>query len=1317
MRRCFFFCLVLSCCCLALAGYTDVHHQGYCATYDNCGKKSIFGGELPCPANVPASIPTQDDKDLLVSICGPLWENQSLVCCSNSQLNVLQQQLKKADNIIASCPACRDNFYQLFCRFSCSPNQSQFVNVTQIQSSISKKPIVKEIDQYVDPSWAENFYDSCKNVKFGATNGYAMDLIGGGAKDYKQFLKFLGDEKPLLGGSPFQINFKWPQDDYLSLPPDIKPSNGLVKYCNDSNPDFKCACSDCPNSCPTLPNWNEKLSCHVGLLPCFSFSIILLYIILALFYFSGYLGYLYYNHFNINKNLLQDDSLDNTTHNSIDDDELDSNFTNDLDHDDISHLSGRLLSSSQHNQSYFINNLLEKWFGKLAFICALHPWIIISVALAITFLLSSGMFFIKLEKNPINLWVSSSAEAFKQKQFFDQNFGPFYKAEQIFIVNDTGPVLNYNTLNWWFDIETKINQLSIDYIDSSDENNIDLNKINQIYKISLDDICLKPTGDACVIESFTQYFQGDPSLLDPNTWEKDLTECATSPVNCLPPFQQPLKKELLFGGYQNNDILTSKALVITYVINNNIDDQSQISKATEQWEKLLESFLLNNVTKEAQDLGLRVSFTTDISLEKELNKSTNTDIKIIIISYLMMFSYASLALSGGLPSFDNIDTFVNTKISIGLAGIFIVLLSVSSSAGLFALFGVKSTLIIAEVIPFLILAVGVDNIFLICHELKHMNRSYPNESVPERVSRAVGRMGPSILLSATSQFLAFSLGAFVAMPAVRNFALYSAGASFFNTSLQLTAFVSLLALDQQRTDDMKLDIFPWVKVESIRSKSITNSERGLLIPEILSQPDETVFSRLLRKYYAPFILKKKVKPVILAIFIAWFGVSLALFPKIKFGLDQRIAIPSDSYLIDYFNDIYDYFNTGAPVYFVVKDLNVTQRENQQKLCGRFSTCDEYSLTNILEQERKRPEFSTLAEPAASWIDDFFLFLNPDLDECCRFRKNTNQTQVCSPFDSSRRCEACFLNHEPKWDTSMKGFPEGEEFLKFLDIWIETPSSPCPLGGKAPYSRSVVINEEGVTVEASTFRTSHVPLRSQDDFIKGYRSSLRITSDIKKYTGLDVFAYSPFYIFFVQYETIVSLTFTLLGTALIILFFNSSLLLGSFRTAGVLSGTVLLILVDIGGVMAIWNISLNAVALVNLVICTGIAVEFCTHIARGFTVADQLEFGGRSCGTRVQRSFHSLTGIGGSVFGGIALTKLIGVFVLAFTRSKIFQVYYFRMWLALVVIASLHSLMFLPIVLSYCGGRSYIFSSKVSAVSDDLASRLRFNEISGNDSDD
>ncbi len=50
---------------------------------------------------------------------------------------------------------------------------------------------------------------------------------------------------------------------------------------------------------------------------------------------------------------------------------------------------------------------------------------------------------------------------------------------------------------------------------------------------------------------------------------------------------------------------------------------------------------------------------------------------------------------------------------LGLAGVVIVLLSVSSAVGLCSFMSIPGSLIIIEVVPFLVLAVGVDNIFIL----------------------------------------------------------------------------------------------------------------------------------------------------------------------------------------------------------------------------------------------------------------------------------------------------------------------------------------------------------------------------------------------------------------------------------------------------------------------------------------------------------------------------------------------------------------------------------------------------------------------------
>ena len=104
-----------------------------------------------------------------------------------------------------------------------------------------------------------------------------------------------------------------------------------------------------------------------------------------------------------------------------------------------------------------------------------------------------------------------------------------------------------------------------------------------------------------------------------------------------------------------------------------------------------------------------------------------------------------------------------------------------------------------------------------------------------------------------------------------------------------------------------------------------------------------------------------------------------------------------------------------------------------------------------------------------------------------------------------------------------------------------------------------------------------------------------------------------------------------------------------------------------------GIPLNAISLVNLLMSVGIAVEFSAHIVKSYSIS--------SCSSKKKRAMEALCSTGPSIVSGITLTKFVGIIVLAFAKSKLFEVFYFRMFLSVIVLGATHALIFLPAFLS------------------------------------
>ncbi|XP_004301979.1 PREDICTED: niemann-Pick C1 protein-like [Fragaria vesca subsp. vesca] len=1219
--------------------------------YDICGKRSD-GKVLNCPFGSPSVKPSDLLSSKIQSLCPTITGN---VCCTAAQFDTLRASVQQAIPFLVGCPACLRNFLNLFCELTCSPNQSLFINVTSV-NKVNNNMTIGGIDFYITDAFGEGLYDSCKDVKFGTMNSRAMEFIGAGAQNFKEWFTFIGRQAaPNLPGSPYAIRFRSNATDSSEM----VPMNVSTYSCGDSS--LGCSCGDCPLSTvcsnTAAPVSPKKVSCAVKIgsikAKCIDLAVAILYIVLLSVFFGWGL-------FHRTRKQSPASKTKPLWNNVVDDGEVQSirrekNPPMQVLEDPVHMRSGVQLSIVQGYMSKFYRGY-GKWVAR-------NPITLLGSSSAIVLLLCLGLIRFKVETRPEKLWVGPGSKAAEEKQFFDNHLAPFYRIEQLIIATmpdvkhgKAPSIVTEDNIKLLFEIEKKVDGIKANYSGSM---------------VSLSDICMKPLDQDCASQSVIQYFKLDPENYDNYGGIEHLTYCFehySSADECMSAYKAPLDPSTALGGFSGKNYSEASAFLITYPVINAINKEGNETERAVAWEKAFIELAKGELLQMVQSKNLTLSFSSESSIEEELKRESTADAITILISYLVMFAYISLTL-GDSPRLSSF--YISSKVLLGLSGVVLVMLSVLGSVGFFSAIGVKSTLIIMEVIPFLVLAVGVDNMCILVHAVKRQPLTLPLEV---RISNALVEVGPSITLASLSEVLAFAVGSFIPMPACRVFSMFAALAVLLDFLLQVTAFVALIVLDFRRTEDKRVDCFPCMKISSYSNsdKGTEERKRGLL-------------ARYMKEIHAPILSLWIVKIVVISIFVAFSLASIALCTRIQPGLEQKIVLPQDSYLQGYFNNISEYLRIGPPLYFVVKNFNYSSESRHTNQLCSISQCDSESLLNEIARASLIPESSYVAKPAASWLDDFLVWISPEAFGCCRKFTNAtycppdDQPPCCSSSDGScslggvcKDCTTCFRHSDLH-----NGRPSTTQFKEKLPWFLEAlPSSDCAKGGHGAYTSSVELKgyERGI-IQASSFRTYHTPLNKQVDYVNSMRATRELCSRISDSLKIEVFPYSVFYMFFEQYLDIWKTALMSLSIAIGAVFIVCLVITCSLWSSGIILLVLAMIVVDLMGVMAILDIQLNAVSVVNLVMAVGISVEFCVHMTHAFSV---------STGDRDQRIKEALATMGASVFSGITLTKLVGVIVLCFSRTEIFVVYYFQMYLALVLLGFLHGLVFLPVVLSMFG---------------------------------
>ncbi|KAM3866285.1 protein patched homolog 1 [Diretmus argenteus] len=174
-----------------------------------------------------------------------------------------------------------------------------------------------------------------------------------------------------------------------------------------------------------------------------------------------------------------------------------------------------------------------------------------------------------------------------------------------------------------------------------------------------------------------------------------------------------------------------------------------------------------------------------------------SDVSVIRVAggYLLMLAYACVTMLRW--------DCAKSQGAVGLAGVLLVALSVAAGLGLCSLLGLSFNAATTQVLPFLALGIGVDDMFLLAHSFTETGSSIPFK---ERTGDCLRRTGTSVALTSINNMIAFFMAALVPIPALRAFSLQAAIIVVFNFAMVLLIFPAILSLDLHRREDKRLDV-------------------------------------------------------------------------------------------------------------------------------------------------------------------------------------------------------------------------------------------------------------------------------------------------------------------------------------------------------------------------------------------------------------------------------------------------------------------------------------------------------------------------------